>query len=431
MNTDDKLSITNPNVLSGTEGVKEVVPGVLLLPGQGNCLAVDLGDAIVLMDTGPGGRKTQTMIDALRAWSDSPVKAICYSHGHPGYNAGIPQWIEHANERGEASPRLIGHKNLHRRYERYRQTNGLQQKLNQSQFPQMTVPLDSVLVSPTDLYTDRFVITGSDRHVEVVHAPSETDDTTGLWIPDLGVLYGSAATIGASLPNIGTPLRTQRYTLRWAETLELFASLQPKYLVQEFGPVIEGEKQVHSVLIVVAQALRWLHEEVRVRMNRGMTATEIVHDIKPPSRLFDHPWMRETYGAVEYIVRDLYREENGWWEDRNPTSLHPDHPEVVAAVIADAITDKDSILAQARKLAEDGKTQAALHVVDLLAMAPGDRPEFAEARQLKADLCRDRAKEVSPYVSKALFETSALRYENGGILWTEKDVLETQAKDDA
>ena len=57
-------------------------------------------------------------------------------------------------------------------------------------------------------------------------------------------------------------------------------------------------------------------------MNAGMGVEEIVADMTYPAELFDHPWMVPSYGAPEYIVRDLFREENGWW-DRNPTTLHP------------------------------------------------------------------------------------------------------------
>lgn len=407
-------------MLSGTEGVKEVVSGVHILPGQGNSLLIDLGDALALVDAGPGGGVTAKMIASMREISDKPLKAICYSHGHAGYNSGISQFQAHAEERGDPQPRLIAHKNLKRRYDRYRATNGLQHKLNQSQFPGAPIPLNPILPDPTDLYSERFVIGGSQRHIELLWAPSETDDVLAVWIPDVRVLYGSAATPGTSIPNIGTPLRTQRPAIRWAETLELFASLEADHMVQEFGPVVTGRETVRGQLMVTAEALRWLHEEVRVRMNKGMNATEIIHDIEAPDRLFKHPWMGEVYGAIDYIIRDLYREENGWWSDRNPTSLHPLLPEDAAAVIASAIEDKQAVVDKARTLADEGKTQEALHVIDILAMAPGDEPEVAEARTLKAQLCRSRAKEIRPYVSKALLESAAQRYENGKIGWIEE-----------
>ncbi|MGW3468819.1 hypothetical protein ACWDKQ_10180 [Saccharopolyspora sp. NPDC000995] len=39
----------------------------------------------------------------------------------------------------------------------------------------------------------------------------------------------------------------------------------------------------------------------------------------------------------------------------------------------------------------------ALHVVDLLALAPGKTPEVVEARELMAELCELRAKQAASY----------------------------------
>jgi len=417
----DKKKNAPRNILGGTEGVKEVANGVHILPGQGNCLAVDLGDGMLLVDSGPGGPATDAMITSLRELSQKPVGAICYSHGHAGYNAGIPAWLAHNEERGDPKPRLIAHRNVAVRYARYRQTNGLQQKLNQMQFPFFKVKIDPVLVDPSESFSECMAVEGSKRRVELISAPSETDDTLALWVPDAKVLYASAAVPGASIPNIGTPLRTQRLTIRWAETLERLAALGAESMVQEFGPVVSPADAVRTQLMTMAGALRWLHAEVVLRMNAGMTDTEIVADIEAPDHLFDHPYMQPIYGAVEYIIRDIYREENGWWADRNPTSLHPLLPRDAAGSIADAITDKSAVLDRVRELMEQGETQAALHVVDLLALAPGEDPFVVEARALKAELCRARAGEVKPYVSKALFESAARRYAKGQVLLSDID----------
>ncbi len=118
------------------------------------------------------------------------------------------------------------------------------------------------------------------------------------------------------------------------------------------------------------------------------------------------------------IVRDLVREESGWW-DRNPTTLHPAPPDVAAEAVRRAIDDPAAVLARARELAEAGDTQLAMHVVDLLALVPGDEPEVAEARDLKAELCRRRAREVEPYVSKACLASSARLLEQGSSSWTD------------
>ena len=127
--------------------------------------------------------------------------------------------------------------------------------------------------------------------------------------------------------------------------------------------------------------------------------------------------MRPLYGAPDYIVRDLYREENGWW-DRNPTTLHPAPPADAAASVLSALADPQAVLDRAQALADDGETQLALHVIDLLALGRGDEPEVVEARALKAKLCRARSREVDPFVSKSCYRSSAALLDDGETSWT-------------
>ena len=53
------------NILEGAEGFREVLPGIHILPAQGNALAVEGDEGIVLMDSGPGRGATSKMIEAL------------------------------------------------------------------------------------------------------------------------------------------------------------------------------------------------------------------------------------------------------------------------------------------------------------------------------------------------------------------------------
>ena len=97
-----------------------VTDGVWVLAAQGNALAIETDQGVVLVDTGRGGKMTEGMIAELRTLTDAPVSAICYSHGHVGYNAGLPQWVDHNAARGDGPPRIIAHRNLPARYARYR-----------------------------------------------------------------------------------------------------------------------------------------------------------------------------------------------------------------------------------------------------------------------------------------------------------------------
>ena len=122
--------------------------------------------------------------------------------------------------------------------------------------------------------------------------------------------------------------------------------------------------------------------------------------------------MAPTYGDPAWIARDVHRSENGWW-DRNPTNLHPAPREAADRAIAEAITDRQAVIAQASALAQRGQTQLALHVVDLLASLQCDGPEIAQARRLKAQWMRQRASQTRSFISKSIFHAAAQMIEDG------------------
>jgi alkyl sulfatase BDS1-like metallo-beta-lactamase superfamily hydrolase len=398
-----------------TPASTEVTPGVWVLPGQGNAFAVETPVGVVLVDTGPGGKETDDMILALRLRTDAPVAAICYSHGHYGYNFGVPQWLDHNAERGDDAPRLISHRNVPLRYARYRETDGYQATLVEMQFPGISKKYQPTRVDPVELFDDHMVLSESPR-IELLWVPSETDCALAMWLPDTRTLYAGASVPADMIPNIGTPLRTLRLTVRWAETLERLVDLRAARLVVEFGPVVEGEEAIAERLATTAEALRWLRTAVVDRLNRGMGEREILADLDYPPELFDLPWLKPIYGSPDYVVRDLVREESGWW-DRNPTSLHPAAPADVARATFDAIADPDAVIARAEALTADGQVQLAMHVIDLVALGPDDEPAVTRARTIKADLCRARSKEIDPYPSKGLYKSSARLLRAGTTSW--------------
>jgi hypothetical protein len=90
-----------PAALITGKGIDAIGDGIWLLHGQGQSFVADVGGGLLVVDSGPGGRITAGMIEALRTQTDLPVLAICYSHGHLGYNAGVKQWLDHAAQRGD------------------------------------------------------------------------------------------------------------------------------------------------------------------------------------------------------------------------------------------------------------------------------------------------------------------------------------------
>ena len=411
------------SILGTTFEGYELADGVWVVPTQGNGVVVRTASGLVMVDAGPGNRTTDNMIEQLRALTDLPVTAIVYSHGHVGYNGGVQQWLDHNALRGDAAPQLVAHSNCRIRYDRYRETWDLQYRFNRFQFPRSTpdgIAQGLHFTNPTVVFDDEFTIEDAQCPIVVKWAPSETDDSIAMWLPNQRILYGGPAVI-PGFPNIGTPLRTIRRTQRWIESLEMMIALDAEIVIPEFGPPTTGASAVRERLTKTRDALAWLREQVYDRMNLGMTDVEMIHDIVIPEWLTAESYLKPNYGSPEYVIRDLYREENGWWTSRNATDLHPAHPDAVAAEIA-GLVDADAVLARAEALIAAGEHQMAMHVLDLLALVPGDDAKVQRARNLKADCCDALAASNTIFVSRSMLAGSARLLRDGIRRWSEVDV---------
>ena len=392
---------------------REVVEGMWVQSiqyGTGNALSVDTGDGILQVDTGIEAEHARGMIEALREVSDKPVETIVYSHGHTAYNHGVESWLEHCESRGDPRPTIIAQRNLPKRYERYRETQEYRERVTEWQFG---FPLDSnvgthmfeVLVDPDVTYIDEMTLPTVGRSVQLIHCHAETDDGTALWFPDDGVLYGGNATIG-SFPNIGSPLRSPRDPRAWADQLDRYLDFDAEILIREYGPEVVGAANVRDMLTSVRDALRWLRNETIARLNAGMVIEDVVNDIDYPDEFADSPWMPQSYGCAEYVIRDVWRIEGGWW-DRNITSVHPAPAKESSGAILHAIEDKAAVLSAARAHMSRGELQLGLHVIDLLAMADEDTPEVTEAKQIKQEIAAALAEDSPTYMSENYYRSFA------------------------
>ncbi len=84
-----------------------------------------------------------------------------------------------------------------------------------------------------------------------------------------------------------------------------------------------------------------------------------------------------------------------------------------------AAVDPALVLAAAQKHVDAGEHQLALHVIDLIAMAPGDNATLVAARNLKADCCDVLARQTDPFVSRSLYFGSARLLRAGKRRWSE------------
>lgn len=408
----DDANLYNP--LTTKVEARTVAPGVHVLPGFGNAIAIETSTGVVQIDTGLSPSMAENMLAELRARTDLPVTSIVYSHGHGGYNEQVQVWLDHNESRGEPAPRIVAQENLLRRQQRYRDTNDLQNLIAEIQF---RMPAGSArgnryaLHRPTETFRDEIDLGDGDgngageRSVLVLATPSETDDAVSVWLPDCRLLWGGPAVVPC-FPNVGSPMRSLRDPVRWVATLERLRELRPEILVFEFGPVLEGADHIDAWFGSVIAALTWVREEVVERLNAGMLVDDIVHDLDFPPELFDTALLAPTYGHPEHVAREVVRAETGWW-DRNPTHLRPARTAEAAEAVASAIADPGRVVERARELLDADQPQLALHVVDLLAMAPGDSDDVTQARSIKAEACRTLAQRTPNFIEQSVYLSAA------------------------
>jgi alkyl sulfatase BDS1-like metallo-beta-lactamase superfamily hydrolase len=392
---------------------REVAKGMWLQNiqyGTGNALTVDTGDGLLQVDTGIAPEHAKGMITSLREATDEPVTTIVYSHGHTAYNHGVEVWLADSERRGDPRPTIIAHRNVLHRLRRYRETQEYLERVTEWQFG---FPTDSIvgthmfeiLVDPDVTYIDQMELSTSGRAITLIHCHAETDDGTGLWFPDDGILYGGNATIG-SFPNSGSPLRSPRDPRAWADQLDSYLQYPAEMLIREYGPEIHGADTIREMLTTVRDALRYLRSETIERMNAGMVIEDVVNDIDFPDEFANSPWLPQSYGCADYVIREVWRIEAGWW-DRNITSVHPAPIADSTGAVLDAITDKQAVLDAARSHLADGQPQLGLHVIDLLAMAKEETPEVQEAREIKQEIAAVLAENSPTYMSENYYRSVA------------------------
>lgn len=402
----DDASDRSGDALVGSNELVELAPGVYGQPQAGWLVTITTGSGLVQIDCGD---QAAASIAAIRARLDDPFYAIVFSHGHQRYNLAARDWVLAAVRRDGRVPRVIAHENVTRRQRRYLESQGLQNRIIERQFRYPTGTFDGrtfEFLEPTETFAASLTVDTPDRTIDVVWAPSETDDAVAVWLREDRILYGGPACI-PFLPNVGSPQRSLRDPLRWADTLDRLAGYPAELLIREFGPPLEGRADILEYLNSTSAALRWCHRTVVELMNEGYNSHEIVNMVEYPPEIFDKPWLADGYTSRAHVLRDVYRSQFGWWEDQNPTSLNPAHPADVAREVRAAIVEPAAVVQHARALAERGDVHLALHVVDLLALGSGVDPLTMDARSLKADLCRRAAALDTSYVSQSLYLNGA------------------------
>jgi len=375
-----------------------VAEGVVFLSAMANVSVFICEGGILLVDTAITQQAPRVVEDLRKNYSQAPVEAIVYTHGHIDHVTGAQAIIDHSQSRGDRRPRVIAHRDVAPRFDRYRMLAAQNDHINQIQFamPPGMKPFSNATWTYPDIAHDRGMdITVGGEVFELHHSRGETDDETWVWCPGRRVLCTGDTFVWSS-PNAGNPYKVQRYAKDWGDALQQMAALKPLHLLPGHGPVLSGEGRIEEALLSTAHFLRSIHDQVVELMNEGKWLEDVLRDIRWPAT--DKPWLQPIYDHPHFIARNVYRLYGGWY-DGDPASILPAHSEEIAAALV-AATGAAPILVRARKLRDEGDLQLACHLVDFVRKGePGNR----DAWELWRDLFAARAAGESSLMARGAF----------------------------
>jgi alkyl sulfatase BDS1-like metallo-beta-lactamase superfamily hydrolase len=353
----------------------------------GSVTAIRTRAGLVLIDTASDALAAKTFA-VVRRWDDSPVHTVIYTHGHIDHTGGMKVLDEEADSRGVARPRIVAHRDVRRRLERYEATQGFNSVVQGQQFnyPNYTYPVGQR--QPDEVYDDTLSLTIGGERLELLHGRGETDDATFVWLPERRVLASGDFVIWM-FPNAGNPRKVQRYAADWAVALRRMQALKPEVLIPGHGPVIFGAARAEQVLDDGATLLESLVGQTLALMNRGCTLDEVLHGVSASGELLAKPWLRPKYDDPEFVVRAIWHLYGGWF-DGDPAHLKPAPAAELAAELAALAGGAERLAERSAALAESGRTRLAAHLAEFAAAAaPGDKAIQA-TRGMVLERCMER-----------------------------------------
>ena len=124
--------------------------------------------------------------------------------------------------------------------------------------------------------------------------------------------------------------------------------------------------------------------------------------MKVPSEVLEKPYLRPLYDEPEFVVRNIWRLNGGWW-DGVASHLKPAPNADLGAEIASLAGGPDVLMRRAMELL-DSDIRLACHLADLAGWAAPDDPAIHADREAVYEQRRNVEKSL---MSKGIFKAAA------------------------
>jgi alkyl sulfatase BDS1-like metallo-beta-lactamase superfamily hydrolase len=370
--------------------------------GLANMTVIEGDDGLVVVDVLESVENARSVMAEIRKLTAKPVRAVVYTHNHYDHVMGA-EGVVTREDVAAGRVAVYAHAKLMQGLLNQLSVvgeaiavrslytfggfldRGAEGSVNEGIGP-LLVSGPTGFIPPTHTFDDALELSIAGLRLELLHAPSETDDEIVVWLPDRRVLQSAEVIQGETFPNLYT-IRgtTYRDPVAWYRTVDRLRALRPAHLVPSHGRPVEGEDAIASLLTAYRDAIQFTHDQTVRLINQGLTPDEIAARLPAlPPHLAAHPWVGEFYGTVEHSVRNVYGGYLGWFQG-DPTTLDPLPPRERARRYVERMGGRDAVVRAAREAHERGDHQ---WCAELLTWAIRVDPDDREARALKADALR-------------------------------------------
>ena len=380
-------------------------------------------DGVIIVDTLMGPTSAGNAFEALREYSDKPVKAIIYTHSHGDHTGGASIFAGDGapdvyatdvfgatlTEMGDLQP--IVRKRGIRQFGR---TLPPEEATNRGVAPAKTLDHDrgKGFLPPTiSISGGSHKTTIAGVAVEMYAGPGETDDALFVWLPQEKVLF-SGDNFYQAFPNLyairGTAYRDIR---KWSDSLAYMASFKPDHLIGGHTLPISGASSVQA-LIDYSAAIRSVYDQTVSGINQGKTPDIIAHEVQLPAEYRDKPYLVEFYGNVAHASRAVFAGLMGWY-DGNPTTLSKLHPRDEAEKISKLVGGAQRLEKKMAEALANDEYQWAMQLADHLKWL--DERYLPIARDTKIKALRALAEQEYNAPNRNYYLTYARELESGDL----------------
>jgi len=386
--------------------VENPVPGVYVFGGFGlvPTAIIEADDGLIAFDTGDVKHDGELILEAIREFTDKPVKAIIYGHSHTVAGAGVLA-------EGNDDVLVIGHPDLNDVVSENLGAGGAP-----AFYPEASPYLTARMLTQFNAYMptegpDAFILPYHLQEIDFAFLPVNTPVSDGQVMDVLGIemqfftKYGSDDKVHTTvwLPERRILFTTmlwnsppQLYTLRgdvfrdpseWIDGLRFTLDFEPDVLVSAAAKPIVGKEKIKRALEVYMDGARFVLDQTLRGILAGLGPDDLRHFVKFPDYLDEPLENLQSYGEVSSYPPAIFYQTVGWY-DNDAANLKPIPPVEEARRWVSLVGGASQMLAAAQDALNAKEYSWAAKLANQVYLIDG---ENEEARRLKAEALRQMA----------------------------------------